>query len=138
MLVVTPTATSPPIELVTVYVRVALGAYAQVVAVASPLIATVGFCCTVKAVALVALAEAGHPALSTAVKVTPNPVVGHPALGLWQVTVTSVGEPAAVVAVEKGRKQQDSSIAGAWTGVKGKRVPTSHLGHAERRMFWRS
>jgi hypothetical protein len=62
VLVVTPTATTPPIELVTVYVRVALGAYAQVVAVASPLIATVGFCCAVKAVALVALAEAGHPA----------------------------------------------------------------------------
>ena len=111
MLVVTLTATTPPIELVTVYVSVALAANAQVVAVASPLIATVG-CWTVKAVALVALAEVGQPALSTAVKVTPNPV-GHPALGLWQVTVTSVGEPADVVAasIEKTRNTA-SSIKG--------------------------
>ncbi len=74
--VVTPTASTPPTELVTVYVRVVFSAKAQVEALAGPLIATTGFWTGLKVVASPALA---HPALSTAVRVTPK--LGHPVGG---------------------------------------------------------
>lgn len=84
-LVVTPTANTPPTELVTAYVWVVVGAEPHAKMVVGPLIATVGFPWTVNVVVLGALVV--HPALSIAVRVTPNPD-GHPTAGLWQVTVT--------------------------------------------------
>ena len=88
-LVVTPTASTPPTELATAYLRVVAGAEPHVEVVAGPLIATVGFCCTVNVVVLATLSV--QPCLSTAVTVTLNPD-GHPAAGLRQVTITWTGE----------------------------------------------
>ena len=82
-LVVTPTASTPPTELVIAYLRVVADAEPHTEVVAGLLVATIGFCCTLNVVLLAT--SVVQPALSTAV--TPNPD-GHPAVGLWQVTIT--------------------------------------------------
>jgi hypothetical protein len=104
--VATATASTPPVELVTAYVRVALLAAAQAVAVAGPFTATLGLCCAVKAVTLVTFAV--HPVLSMAVRVTANSGQAAVALRLRQETVTGVGEfPFTAAEQAKGAAAQD-------------------------------
>lgn len=102
----TLTASKPPVELVTAYVRVAVAALAQATAVAGPLTATVGLCWAVKAVALVTFAV--QPVLSLAVRVTANSGQAAVALRLRQEMVTGVGEfPFTAAEQAKGAAAQD-------------------------------
>ena len=107
VLVATPTTSLPPAGLMTLYVRVVLGACAQVETVSGPMISPVTAVVTVP----------GHAPLSTgnAMRVTPNS--GHSVAFRLHVTVTWVGLPAfkAVLKQQKHSAGTNSSMRGTHT-----------------------